>query len=101
MPKTWQNASYLWSTSAAKLLCHSFKYVNNAYSSNMKEVIEYASQGRISSRTNYAILKVPFRKTNLIQKSLSGTNLEQLPSSIKRNKLKTFKHDGKNIIYIN
>ena len=34
----------------------------------MKEVFEYASQGRISSRNNYARLKVPFRKTTMAQK---------------------------------
>ena len=39
-----------------------FKYVNNACPYYMKEVFEYASQGRISSRNNYAKLKVPFRK---------------------------------------
>ena len=40
-----------------------FKYVNNAFHYYMKEVFEYASQGRINSRNNYARLKVPLRKT--------------------------------------
>ena len=33
----------------------------------MKEVFEYALQGRISSRNNYARRKVPFCKTNNIR----------------------------------
>ena len=46
----------------------------------MKEVFEYASQGRISSRNNYARLKVPFRKTTMGQKSLIywSLRLEQI-----------------------
>ena len=48
-----------------------FKYVNKARPYYMKEVFEYASQGRISSRNNYAKLKVPFRKTTMGQKCLS------------------------------
>ena len=39
-----------------------FKYVNNACPYYMKEVFEYASQGRTSSRNNYPKLKIPFRK---------------------------------------
>ena len=74
-----------------------FKYVNNACPYYMKEVFEYASQGRISSRNNYARLKVPFRKTTMGQKSLSyiGPSVwNKLPSSMKRNiSLNTFKHD--------
>ena len=46
-----------------------FKYVN-ACPYYMK-VFEYASQGRISSKNNYARLKVPFGKTAIGQKSLS------------------------------
>ena len=73
-----------------------FKYVNNACPYCMKEVFEYASQGRISSRNNYARLKVPFRKTTMGQKSLSyiGPSVwNKLPSSMKRNiALNTFKH---------
>ena len=52
----------------------------------MKEVFAYASQGRISSRNNYAKLKVPFRKTTMGQKSLSyiGPSVwNKLPSSMK------------------
>ena len=56
--------------STAKLKCRSFKYVNKAWPYYVKEVFEYASQGRISSRNNYAKLKVPFRKTTMRQKSL-------------------------------
>ena len=57
-----------------------FKYVNNACPYYMKEVFEYASQGRISSRNNYARLKVPFRKTTMGQKSLiyCSLSLEQI-----------------------
>ena len=54
----------------------------------MKEVSEYASQGRISSRNDYARLKVLFRKTNMGQKSLSyiGPSVwYKLSSSMKRN----------------
>ena len=65
----------------------------------MKEVFEYASQGRISSRNNYAKLKVPFRKTTMGQKSLSyiGPSVwKKLPSLMKRNiSLNKFKHDVK------
>ena len=65
----------------------------------MKEVFEYASQGRISSRNNYARLKVPFRKTTMGQKSLSyiGPSVwKKLLSSMKRNiSLSKFKHDVK------
>ena len=76
-----------------------FKYVNNACPYYMKEVFEYASQGRISSRNNYARLKVPFRKTTMGQKSLSyiGPSVwNKLPSSMKRNiSLNMLKHDVK------
>ena len=54
----------------------------------MNEVFEYASPGRISSRNNYAKLKVPFRKTTMGQESLSYIGLsvwKKLPSSMKRN----------------
>ena len=71
-----------------------FKYVNKACPYYMKEVFEYASQGRISSRNNYAKLKVPFRKTTMGQKSPSVWN--KLPSLMKRNiSLNKFKHDVK------
>ena len=76
-----------------------FKYVNKACPYYMKEVFEYASQGRISSRNNYAKLKVPFRKTTMGQKSLSyiGPSVwNKLPSSVGRNiSLNKFKHDMK------
>ena len=76
-----------------------FKYVNNACPYYMKEVFEYASQGRISSRNNCTRLKVPFRKTTMGQKSLSyiGPSVwNKLPSSLKRSiSLSTFKHDVK------
>ena len=64
----------------------------------MKEVFEYASQGRISSRNDYAKLKVPFRKTTMGQKSRSyiGPSVwNKLPNSMKRNSLNKFKHDVK------
>ena len=76
-----------------------FKYINKVCPYYMKEVSEYASQGRISSRNNYAKLKVPFRKTTMRQKSLSyiGPSFwNKLPSSMKRNiSLNKFKHDVK------
>ena len=76
-----------------------FKYVNKACPYYMKEVFEYASQGRISSRNNYAKLKVPFRKTTMGQKSLSyiGPSVwNNLPSSMERSiSLNKFKHDKK------
>ena len=57
-----------------------FKYVNDACPYYMKEVFECASQDRISSRNNYATLKVPFRKTTMEQKSLIywSLSLEQI-----------------------
>ena len=65
----------------------------------MKKVFEYASQRRISSKNNYAKLKVPFRKTTMGQKSLSyiGPSVSnKLPSSTKTNiSLNKFKHDVK------
>ena len=42
-----------------------FKCVNNACPYYMKEVFEHASQGRISSKNNYARLKIPFHKTSM------------------------------------
>ena len=65
----------------------------------MKEVFEYASRGRISSRNNYVKLKVPFRKTTMGQKSLSyiGPSVwNKLPNLMKRNiSLNKFKDDVK------
>ena len=75
-----------------------FKDVNKACPYYMKEAFEYALRGRISSRNNYAKLKVPFRKTTMGQKSLSyiGPSVwNKLPSSMKRNSLNKFKHDVK------
>ena len=76
-----------------------FKYVNKACPYYMKEVFEYASQGRISSRNNLAKLKIPFLKTNMGQKRLSyiGPSVRnKLPSSMKRsNSLNKFNHDVK------
>ena len=48
-----------------------FRYINKTCPYYMKEVFEYASQGRISSRDNYTKLKVSFRKTTMWQKGLS------------------------------
>ena len=63
----------------------------------MKEVLEYDSQGRISSRNNYAKLKFPFRKTTIGQESVSyiGPSVwNKLPSSMKRNiSLSKFKYN--------
>ena len=53
----------------------------------MKEVFEYASQGRISSRNNCPRRKVLFRKTNMAQKSLVYSDLSvwsKLLSSMKK-----------------
>ena len=65
----------------------------------MNEVFEYASPERISSRNNYAKLKVPFRKTTMGQENLSYIGLsvwKKLPSSMKRNiGLDKFKHNVK------
>ena len=66
-----------------------FKYVDSACSYYMKEVFEYASQGRISSRNIYTRLKVPFHKTTMRQESLSyiGPSVwNKLPSSMKKKK---------------
>ena len=59
------------------------KYLNNACPYYTKDVSEYAPQGRISLRNNYARLKVPFHKSTMGQKSLSyifvaqfGTNYQ-------------------------
>ena len=60
-----------------------FKYVNNSCPYYLKEVFEYASQGRINSRNNYARLKVPFQKTNVGQKSHILV-WNKLPSSTKK-----------------
>ena len=78
-----------------------FKYVNHVCPYYMKEVFEYASRGKISSKNNYATFKVPFRKTNIGQKSLSYTGpsvWNKLLSSMKRNiNLNKIKRDVKTI----
>ena len=48
-----------------------FKFVNNVCPRYLNEVYEYASQCRIESRSNFAKLKVTFRKTNMGQNGLS------------------------------
>ena len=59
-----------------------FKYVNKACPYYMKEVFEYASQGRISSRNNYAkinflFVKLPLgRKVSHILVPQFGTNYQ-------------------------
>ena len=55
-----------------------FKCVNKACPYYMKEVFEYASQGRISSRNNYTKLKVPFRKTTSLEQ-ISKFNKKKQP----------------------
>ena len=65
----------------------------------MKKVFEYALQGRINSRNNYARLKVPFRQSTMGQKSLSyiGPSVwNKLAILMNRNiGLNSFKHDVK------
>ena len=57
-----------------------FKYVNNACPYYMKEVFEYASQSRTSSRNNYArflFVKLPCsRKVSHILAPQFGTNCQ-------------------------
>ena len=57
-----------------------FKYVNKVCSYYMKEVFEYASQGRISSRNNYTKLKFLFVNYHGAEKSLIywSLSLEQI-----------------------
>ena len=65
----------------------------------MKKVFEYALQGRINSRNNYARLKVPFRQSTMGQKSFSyiGPSVwNKLAILMNRNiGLNSFKHDVK------
>ena len=67
----------------------------------MKELFEYALKGRISSRINYARVKVSFRKSNMGKKSLSYIGLSvwnKLLNSMKGNiTLNMFKYDVRNI----
>ena len=57
-----------------------FKYVNKARPYYMKEVFEYASQGRISSRNNYTKIKFLFVNYHGAEKSLIywSLSLEQI-----------------------
>ena len=48
-----------------------FKFVNNACPIYLNEVYVHAPQCRIGPRSNFAKLKVPFRKTNMRQNGLS------------------------------
>ena len=48
-----------------------FKYASHVWPHNMWEVFEHVSQVRISSRNNFTRVTVPFRKTNMVRKSLS------------------------------
>ena len=48
-----------------------FNFVNNSCSHCVNKVYEYAPQCGIESRSNFAKLNVPFRKTNMGQKGLS------------------------------
>ena len=76
-----------------------FKFVNNACRHYFNEVYEYATHCRIESRSNFAKLKVPYRKTNMGQNGLSyiGSTLwNNLPGSLKKaTVLNTFKHNLK------
>ena len=76
-----------------------FKFVNNACRHHFNEVYEYATHCRIESRSNFAKLKVPYRKTNMGQNGLSyiGSSLwNNLPGSLKKaTVLNTFKHNLK------
>ena len=59
----------------------------------LNEVYNYAPQCRIESRSNFAKLKVPFRKTNMRQICLSynGHSLRNnLPRSMKKHRSNTF-----------
>ena len=42
-----------------------FKFINNVCPYSLIEIYEYSPQCRIESRSNFAKLKVPFRKTNM------------------------------------
>ena len=64
----------------------------------MKEVFEYALQGRISSRNNYTRRKVPFCKTNNVRciSCIGPSVWKKSPRSIKTNTtLNIFMHDVK------
>ena len=73
---------------------------NNACPHYLNEVYKYTPQCKIESKSNFAKLKVPFRKTNMGQNDLSyiGPSLwNNLPGSLKKTTdLNTFKHNLKN-----
>ena len=48
-----------------------FKFANIFSSHYLNEACEYAPQCRIESKNNFAKLKVPFWKTDMVQKGLS------------------------------
>ena len=69
-----------------------FKYVNNACPYYMKEIFEYASQGRMNSRNDYAKLEVPFCKTAMVQKKSLIYWTLSLEQITKLNEKKQFKY---------
>ena len=67
-----------------------FKFVNHACSIYLNEVYEYVPQYRIESRSDFAKLKLPFRKNNIGQNGLSYTGpslWNNLPGSLKKTTL--------------
>ena len=81
-----------------------FKFVNNACPHYLNEVYEYAPQCRIESRSNFARLKVPFRKNSKAEWSFIHRSLSMEQSTWifekKNTILNTFKHNLKNILTI-
>ena len=70
-----------------------FKFVNNTCSFYPREIFEFAPHCRIDTRSKFAELKIPFRKTNMGQKAISfvGPSLwNSLPVSINKHNLNTF-----------
>ena len=73
-----------------------FKFVNNACPRYLNEVYEYDPQCRIESRSNFAKLKVPFRKTNMGHSYIGLSVWNNLPGSMKKTTaLNTFKDNLK------
>ena len=71
-PEDWKKNYWLYWLSVDQRVQQSlnvttFNYVNNVCPYYVKVVFDYALQSRITS-TNYARLKVPFRKTNMGRK---------------------------------
>ena len=63
------------------------KFVNNACPHYLNEIYEFARQWRTESRSNFAKLKVLFRKTNMRSNGLSYIGLSlwnNLPGSLKQ-----------------